>query len=166
MLLFILRHTDAGDPREWSGDDALRPLSPLGLSQAQALGEALKHQGVTLQAVVSSPLVRTRQTAEELLKAWTPPCQISFSEWLAPGEMRPRKLTEHLAELGVDSLAIVGHDPDLPEYLGWLLGVDPDHVYLKKGGAAAVSFEDEPGKGDGTLDWLVAPDWYLKESGG
>ena len=52
MLLFILRHTDAGDPREWSGDDALRPLSPLGLSQAQALGEALKHQGVTLQAVV------------------------------------------------------------------------------------------------------------------
>jgi phosphohistidine phosphatase len=165
MNLFIIRHADAGDSHQWAGDDSERPFSLLGLQQARALGSALHDRGIELQATVSSPLVRTRQTAEEVLKAWSPPCPLSFSDLLAPGELRKRKLAKQLAQLGLVSIAIVGHDPDLPAFLGWLLGVDPEHVPLKKGGAAAVSFEEEPGKGDGNLDWLIAPEWYMKESG-
>lgn len=161
MDLYIIRHADAGDPVQWPGDDDERPLSELGHKQARALGEALKQRGISLEAVVSSPLVRTRETAEDVLAAWNGTPGVQFCDLLAPGELRRRKLSKHLAELGVNSLAVVGHDPDLPEYLGWLLGTDPDQVHLEKGGVAQVRFEDWPGKRDGSLAWMLTPQWYM-----
>jgi phosphohistidine phosphatase len=161
MNLYVIRHADAGDPRQWSGDDAERPLSDLGTRQAKALGEMLKKLGAAEPTFVSSPLVRTRQTAEGVLAGFGGTAEIHFSDLLAPGELRRRKLSKHLAELGADPLAIVGHDPDLPAYLGWLLGVDPEHVHLEKGGVGFVHFEEAPGKGDGSLAWLITPEWYL-----
>src|SRR5438094_334451 len=113
MNVIIIRHADAGDPKKWTGDDADRPLSPLGQQQARALGDALKRHGVVFQAAVSSPLARTWQTAEGVLEAWPPATGITFSDLLAPGELRRRKLAKYLAGLGSPSIAIVGHDPDL-----------------------------------------------------
>jgi len=161
MNLIIIRHADAGDRNQWPGDDDERPLSDLGQRQATALGAALKTRGVVLNAVVSSPLVRTRQTAEGVLTGFGTAMEIQFSDLLAPAELRRKKLAKHLAGLGAETIAVVGHDPDVPAFLGWLLGVDPEHVHLQKGAAALVQFEDEPGKGDGTLGWLITPDWYL-----
>jgi phosphohistidine phosphatase len=161
MQVTIIRHADAGDPKQWTGDDSVRPLSPLGHQQARALGDALKRLGVVFQAVVSSTLVRAKQTAEGVLESWPPATGITFSNLLAPGELRRKKLAKYLAGLGSASLAIVGHDPDLPAFLGWLLGIDPEHVPLEKGGAACIHFEDEPGKGDGTLAWVITPQWYM-----
>jgi phosphohistidine phosphatase len=161
MNVTIIRHADAGDPKQWTGDDDARPLSPLGQQQAKALGDALKRQGIVFQSVVSSTLVRARQTAEGVLEAWPPAIGVTFSDLLAPGELRRRKLAKYLASLGVNSLAIVGHDPDLPAFLGWLLGIDPEHVPLEKGGAACVQFEEEPGKADATLVWMITPLWCL-----
>lgn len=161
MDLFIVRHADAGDSAEWPGPDSERPLSLLGHRQARALGQALHRQGVRLGAVVSSPFVRARETAEDLLAAWGDTFAPSFSDLLASGMMRKRKLSQFLAGLGLSSLAIVGHDPDLPAYLGWLLGTDPDHVPLAKGGTAYLHFDEEPAKGDGELIWMITPDWYL-----
>lgn len=164
MDLYIIRHADAGDRDQWPGNDADRPLSESGHRQARALGEALRQRGVTLGAVVASPLVRTRETAEDVLVAWPGSPGPVFCDLLAPTELRRRKLSKFLAGLGHNALAIVGHDPDLPAYLGWLLGTDPDQVVLAKGGAALVTFEDWPGKRDGTLVWMVTPDWFLGET--
>lgn len=161
MDLYIIRHADAGDREQWAGNDDDRPLTELGHRQARALGEALKQRGVTLGAVVSSPLVRTRETAEDLLASWPGSPGPVFCDLLAPGELRRRKLSKFLTALGTNSLAIVGHDPDLPDYLGWLLGTDPDQVHLEKGGAALVRFEDWPTKKDGSLAWMVTPEWFM-----
>jgi phosphohistidine phosphatase len=161
MQLYIIRHADAGDRKAWTADDSERPLSPLGHQHAKALGEALKGRGTVLNAVISSSLVRAHQTAEGVLAAWPPSVGVTISDLLAPGELRRKKLAKHLASLAVDSAAIVGHDPDLPAFLGWILAIDPEHVPLEKGGVACVHFEEEPGKGDGTLDWLITPAWYM-----
>ncbi|MDB5310579.1 MAG: phosphohistidine phosphatase [Gemmataceae bacterium] len=161
MDLYVIRHADAGNPKEWKGDDADRPLSLLGHQQARALGEAFRQRGISVGAVISSPLVRTRETAEELLRAWPGVAGPEFCDLLAPGALRRRKLSRFLAGMGGQSLAIVGHDPDLPAYLGWLLGTDPEQVHLEKAGAALVRFEDVPGKGEGTLAWMVTPEWYM-----
>ena len=165
MDLYIIRHADAGNPAEWSGPDSERPLSDLGHRQARALGQALHWQGVTLGAVISSPLVRAHQTAEDVLAAWGAGAALQFSDYLASGMMRRKKLSQFLAELGHSSLAIVGHDPDLPEYLGWLLGTDPEQAHLAKGGAVLVRFEDGPAKKEGELVWMVTPDWYVAAEG-
>ena len=165
MNLYIVRHADAGDRQAWTGDDAERPLSDLGRRQARALAEALKRRGMALDAIVSSPLVRTRQTAEELIPAAANGIGVQFCDLLAPEALKPRKLSKFLAGLGVTSAAVVGHDPDLPAYLGWLLGVDPENVHLEKGGAALVTFDGGPSKGDGRLAWSVTPDWFMTAEG-
>ena len=161
MNLYIVRHADAGDRQAWPGDDADRPLSELGRRQARALADALKRRGLTLDAIVSSPLVRTRQTAEELIPASSNGIGVQFCDLLAPEALKPRKLSKFLAGLGVTSAAVVGHDPDLPAYLGWLLGVDPENVHLEKGGAALVTLDEAPSKGSGRLAWSVTPDWFM-----
>lgn len=161
MNLYIIRHADAGNPKQWRGDDADRPLSELGHRQARALGEAFRNHQLPLDAVVSSPAVRTRETAEDFLDGWpnTPP--LHFHDLLAPGEMRRRKLGKALAALDAENVAIVGHDPDLPAFLGWLIGIDPGNIYLEKGAAALVHFDDSLEKGDGQLMWTVSPGWFL-----
>ncbi|MBX9626628.1 MAG: histidine phosphatase family protein [Gemmataceae bacterium] len=161
MNVYLIRHADAGDPRLWAGDDAERPLSELGHRQARALGETFRRLGWAVGAVASSPLVRARQTAEGFLAGGPAEAGYHESVWLAPGSLRKRKLTRDLAALGAEDVAVVGHDPDLPAYLAWLVEADPENVRLEKGGAALVTFDGEPEKGAGRLAWVVTPDWYL-----
>src|SRR5262245_8200927 len=117
MNLYIIRHADAESREEWTGDDAERPLTPLGHRQARALGEALRQRGVSLDVVVTSPMVRARQTAEGLLGTRSNGSGPELCDLLAQDAVRRRKLTKFLAHLGVENVAIVGHDPDLPSYL-------------------------------------------------
>ena len=160
MNLYLIRHADAGDPLHWDGDDADRPLTDLGRNQVRALGAAFQQRGIALDALLTSPLTRTVQTAGEFREALGAGPDPTALDLLAPDELRRRKLTKHVAGLGVGSVALVGHNPDLSAYLGWLLGIDPAQVELVKGGAALVTFEDDPAKGEGVLEWLITPTWY------
>ncbi len=160
MDLYVIRHADAGDRRQWEGDDAERPLTELGRNQSRALGAAFLARGIAVEALLTSPLTRTVQTAGEFREAFGSGPGPTACDLLAPEELRRRKLTKLIAGLGVASVALVGHDPDLPAYLGWLLGIDAAHVKLEKGGAAKVSFEDEPARGEGVLAWMLTPTWY------
>lgn len=159
MNLYLLRHADAGNPLEWEGADSERPLTDLGRRQAQALGAAFKARGIAVDAILTSPLTRTVQTAGEFREALGGPEPVAC-DLLAPELFRRRKLTKQASGLGVGSVALVGHNPDLSAYLAWLLGVDPAQTDLEKGGAALVAFEDEPAKGEGELKWLLTPAWY------
>jgi phosphohistidine phosphatase len=159
--LYIIRHADAGDSSHWSGDDSFRPLTEHGRRQARALGEGFRRQGIALDVVLTSPYVRTRETAEVLFEGLGTRCDVRLSELLASGAMRRNQLARELASVDASSLAIIGHDPDLPEFLGWLVGVEPGKVFLKKGGAAFVQCRSTPAKADGHLGWLITPAWYL-----
>jgi len=64
MSIFLVRHAKAGSRSNWEGDDLLRPLSPNGWKQAQALAKRLRKEGVT--TLSSSPYLRCRQTLEPL----------------------------------------------------------------------------------------------------
>ncbi|MEW6152764.1 MAG: phosphoglycerate mutase family protein [Actinomycetota bacterium] len=64
MALYLVRHAKAGDRRDWSPDDHLRPLSPKGQAQAVALADLLAGSGAV--RVLSSPFVRCVQTVEVL----------------------------------------------------------------------------------------------------
>ena len=159
MDLYLIRHADAGNPAEWEGDDADRPLTELGRTQARALGAAFQARGIVVDAILTSPLTRTVQTAGEFHESLGAGPAPVACDLLAPGTLRRRKVTKLVSALGLKSVALVGHDPGLPIYLGWLLGIDPGHVRLEKGGVAKVSFEDELAKGDGTLGWMLTPAW-------
>src|SRR6185437_2095194 len=138
---------------------AERPLTAAGQAQCGALAAALQRQNVRLERVVTSPLLRARQTAEGLLKHLPSPTPtLHTCDHLAPDGKR-RKLTRFLRGLGVPSVAIVGHMPDLSTYIAWLIGGKKAQIELAKAGVACIHFEDEPDKGDGVLTWLVTPQW-------
>ena len=123
MNLYLIRHAEAarleaGDDR----DDSERPLTEAGKTQSAALAAALLARGVTLNHVVSSPLLRARQTMEAMLEHWPAPAPEQLTcNALAPGG-RAKKITRFLLGLSGENVALVGHMPDLAHYAGWLVG--------------------------------------------
>jgi phosphohistidine phosphatase len=112
VRLFLVRHAEAapGDP------DDLRPLTPAGRDAARALGERLA--GQRPDAVVTSPLLRARQTAELIARA----CGLGAEpdDRLAPGATAD-DLRAAVDGLG-DTVVAVGHQPDCGEVVLALTG--------------------------------------------
>ena len=112
MRLFVVRHAEAapGDP------DELRPLTDAGRAAARALGDRLAEHG--LDAVLSSPLLRARETAEAIAR----PAGLVAEpdERLAPGADADA-VREAVAGRG-DTVVTVGHQPDCSEIVLALSG--------------------------------------------
>jgi len=161
MDLYLIRHADAL-PLGEAGilEDAERPLSESGKGQAKALAAALNKRGVHLARVLSSPALRAKQTAEQMLAAW-PGTSVGLetSDNLAMG-FKPRKLARALEDYKDNALALVGHQPDLAEFAAWLIGSRKARLDLAKGGVACINCSNGISKGGGTLEWLVTPAWY------
>ncbi|HEY3182601.1 MAG TPA: histidine phosphatase family protein [Gaiellaceae bacterium] len=102
MRVIVVRHAEAapGEP------DELRALNSAGRETARALGEQLR--GTRIDAVVSSPLLRARETAEPIARvAGVEP---ETDERLAPGASAD-DFREAVAGRG-DTVVVVGHQPD------------------------------------------------------
>jgi phosphohistidine phosphatase len=117
MLLYLCRHAKAapGEP------DAARELASEGREQALALGELLAARPDVPVLVLSSPLVRARQTAEAIAQATGAPLRIE--ERLAPGATAAALVAALAGEMG--PVATVGHQPDCSEIAVVLTGDDP-----------------------------------------
>jgi 8-oxo-dGTP diphosphatase len=75
VTIYLVRHARAGNRRAWKGEDDLRPLSPSGHRQADAITETLT--GVGAERVVSSPYVRCRQTVDPVAQRLRLPVELS-----------------------------------------------------------------------------------------
>src|SRR4051794_13616479 len=116
MRLLIVRHAEAapGNP------DELRPLTPGGRAQARALGRRLRDQGLEPDAVVSSPLLRARETANALGLG-----EPAVDERLAPGAS-PDAVRDAALGRG-ETVLVVGHQPDCGRAAAALAGgPEPD----------------------------------------
>lgn len=162
MHLYLIRHSDAA-PLGGPGidRDEQRPLTPEGEGQADALAQALRHLGVRFDALLVSPLVRAKQTAERLATKAARPKECPA---LAPGHKK-REVLEHLHGVKGDAVALVGHNPDLSELVGWFVGDKAAGIDLDKSGVACVAFDGKPAKGGGVLVWLVTPEWSAAVAG-
>jgi phosphohistidine phosphatase SixA len=114
VRLYLVRHAEAapGEP------DELRPLTAKGREQARALGEQLRADEVRPSAVLTSPLLRARETGGEIARALDVPTEPD--DRLAPGA-------------GVDDVravvdgrdgdvVVVGHQPDCSQIAAALTG--------------------------------------------
>jgi phosphohistidine phosphatase len=160
--LYFIRHADAvplGEQDITADED--RPLTEAGQAQARQVGAALRRRGVALDLILTSPLVRARQTAEGLLADWPAPApELRDCDLLAPDKKR-RKLARALNDLDKERVALVGHEPDLSAALAWLIGSKKARLEMAKAAVACVAFDAplEIDKGAGTLLWLVPPRW-------
>ena len=104
LRLYLVRHAESapGEP------DALRPLTAAGREQARSLGERLVAHGVQPDAVLTSPLLRARETGAELARAAR--TETVADERLAPGATA-ESLREAVEGRG-ETLVVVAHQPD------------------------------------------------------
>ena len=112
MRVFLVRHAEAapGEP------DELRRLTTAGRDAARALADQIVSEHPT--AVVSSPLLRARETAEVIARA----CKLEATadERLAPGATS-ETLRDAAAD-GGETVVAVGHQPDCSEIVFALTG--------------------------------------------
>jgi len=152
MQLYFLRHGLADWPDWDSARDGERPLTDEGIEKMKAEAKAIQRLGVQLDAILSSPLVRARQTAEAVARRLD--MDVIEDAALAPGfdAERLRGILRRHARAG--ALMLVGHEPDFGRSVAHLIG--GGRVAMKKGGLARVDLESlEPPSG--TLVWLLAP---------
>jgi phosphohistidine phosphatase len=116
MRLVLVRHAEAapGSP------DELRTLTAKGLEQARQLGERLRSAGIEADVVLTSPLLRARETGAAL--GFGAP---EAHEALAPGAT-DEDVREAVAGRG-DIVVVVGHQPDCGRIAAALgEGVEPE----------------------------------------
>jgi phosphohistidine phosphatase len=129
--------------------------------RARKAAAGLKHIAERPQCVLSSPLIRARQTAAILTEFAGWPKAIECPA-LAPSEP-PEEVFAALAAQKEKIVAVVGHQPGLGRLLAACLpaqvrgGVNPEAFELKKMGAALVIFSGAPRPGGGVLNWFVPP---------
>ena len=101
MRVLIVRHAEAAP----GAPDELRPLTARGRKQARALGKRLRRDGVHPDAVLTSPLLRARQTAAALELG-----EPAVDERVAPGAS-PEAFRDVVLGRG-ETVLVVGHQPD------------------------------------------------------
>jgi phosphohistidine phosphatase len=153
MELYFLRHAKAVSRAEWERADSERPLTAEGRADTARVAAFVAKLGRPLDAIVTSPYSRARETAEIVAQ------HLNLGEKLAQDELvTPGFDAGALAKIvksypDACCLMIVGHEPDFTQTVGELTG---GRIALKKGGMAYV---ETPGRSlkNAELVWLVQP---------
>lgn len=155
MNLFLLRHGNAGQRKSNPLADYKRPLDKEGKQQCILLGIALSSLKLHFDAVLSSPLKRALQTAALVGTETGFEKKIQLSEALSPtGSWNDfRRLLDSVA--ASENVLMVGHSPNLPEFLNRLLCPTgaKSAVRMRKGAIAMLDFDRGPAR----LQWLLDP---------
>ncbi|SBO44862.1 phosphohistidine phosphatase SixA [Cyanobium sp. NIES-981] len=156
MNLFLLRHGLA-EERRADRPDALRPLTAEGVERTRAVVERLVALDLRADRLLTSPLVRARQTAALAVEAGLAP-SLEEAAALEPGGSGLAGLRGQLAGLPAEArLVLVGHEPDLGDLAAHLIGAAPGTLLLKKAGLAWLQSSSASLEGPWRLRLLIGP---------
>jgi phosphohistidine phosphatase len=160
MALLVIRHAVAMERELWapSGQpDEERPLTEDGRKEMKGVVRQLRRIVPEIDVLATSPLVRARQTAEIVAKAYGE-MDITTVDALSPGGSRPTIL-EWMRAHAEQRMAVVGHAPDLDQLVAWLVtGKPKPFLALRKGGTCLLSLSThDVTPGHVELRWLISP---------
>jgi phosphohistidine phosphatase len=155
MILYFLRHASAGERVASPKKDEKRALDKEGIEQCGYVGRALVALDVQVDVILSSPLKRAAQTASLVGNELGYEGKLLFEEGLRPGAPFAdfRRMLEKYGRY--ESIMVVGHNPNLSEFLGRSVsdaGCEAS-LELKKGAVAKV----EMLRNSAALQWCLTP---------
>jgi phosphohistidine phosphatase len=155
MKVLLVRHAIALDRDTPGISDHLRPLTEEGADRFRKSARAIATL-VTANAVLTSPLLRAKQTAEILARHWP---GVSTQETESLGTGSRERFETALARLPRGStVAAVGHEPSVSEWTAQWLGAKSAEAFaFKKGGVALIEFDGVAEEGAGRLVFFLAP---------
>jgi phosphohistidine phosphatase len=169
MYLYLIRHGMAIDPDPLALDpiasDEIRPLTKTGRKKIAQVADRLSNLELKFDLIVTSPLVRTRQTADILIDRQISP-KLELSEHLKPMGQIQSWLTDWHSRSdrhSISTLALVGHEPNLSQWAElFIFGKVYDRLILKKGGIIGLKFADERvAIGTAQLSCAIAPKYFI-----
>ena len=160
MNLFLLRHGLAVEPgTPGYEEDSARPLTQKGRSALREQCAALRRLKLEFDLILSSPLVRARETAEIVAAELKLKKYLQCSDTLKPGS-DPHQLVSavHYIRPAPENVLLVGHEPHLSELISlFVTGKTEGGFALKKGGLAKLEVEKLRAGQCATLSWLLTP---------
>jgi phosphohistidine phosphatase len=154
--LYLVRHGLAADRGPEYPDDGKRPLTSQGISRLKREASALVELDVAFDVILTSPLVRCRQTAEIFATSLRSKPPIVNSDALLPGGTFGALLDELGRHGRRQRLALVGHEPDIGQLACRLLGAKRS-LEFKKGAICRIDVAALPPTAPGHLRWYLTP---------
>jgi phosphohistidine phosphatase len=154
MILYLMRHADAGVSRDNPQLDGKRGLVKEGKEQCMLMARMMGALRVQIDVIVSSPLKRALQTAQFVGTEMGYEAKVEISSALAPDADYAafQKLVEKYADR--EGVLMVGHNPNLFKFLGRIItGNGGAGVRMRKGSVARIDMSKHPP----LLQWLVDP---------
>jgi phosphohistidine phosphatase len=156
LELYLIRHGVAAARGEQYPDDSKRPLTSRGIARLKKEAKALEGLGVGFDVVITSPLVRARQTADIIVESFKTKPPVTTSDSLAPAGTPTAVIQEIAKHARKARVALVGHEPNIGELGARLIGARTP-LDFKKGAICRIDFEVLPPKGVGQLRWFITP---------
>ena len=154
--LYLVRHAIAAERGEAFPDDGKRPLTEKGIERFREIVAGLTELDVEIDVVLTSPLVRARQTADLLATGLRSSPRLVETRALAPGASYQALLDELAVLSDQEAIALVGHEPGLGQLAGRLIGTRHP-LPFKKGGVCRIDLDGLPPAGPGRLVWFATP---------
>ena len=157
MILYIVRHGIAVAHETEGVLEEERPLTEEGMEKMNKGARGLRALEVRPDLILTSPLIRARQTAEILQRVLGEAISLESIDALASGNHEEvYQAIQHRAKL--DAMMLVGHQPSLGEIAGEIAWGSGEHyVELKKGGACCLQIDSLRPSPRGTMLWLLTP---------
>lgn len=165
IKLYLMRHgiaVDIGEAGVINDED--RPLTLEGRARMKQAATGLRQLDLKLNLILTSPLLRARQTAEVVAEVLELQHKVKIIEALAPGRgfiNSEGGNAEIFLELGAhqfDRALLVGHMPDMAELTSFLLTGNRNlHIEFRKGALCAIEVSSLPPRGPGLLRWMLMP---------
>ena len=120
-------------------------------------GRYLRNLQPTVDLILCSPLLRTRQTADTVQ---TEVGNVSvFTAESLVSSANPLELLKDLGTRSTEVILLVGHEPHLSKTISLLIsGTEQAHIEMRKGTLACAIVEKPIERGHGKLQWLTSSD--------
>jgi phosphohistidine phosphatase len=171
LKLYLIRHGLAGEYGSYF-DDRVRPLTLEGQQKTHKVAKKLLNLGLKFDLILSSPLLRAKETAEilqqvglssqlETSKLLSPEGDLSsWLEWLNQWMTKSSDCSRD--KLGQRTLALVGHEPNLSNWAETLLwGKAENKFILKKAGIIGLILPEQSPIGNSQVFWVTNPKLLL-----
>lgn len=156
MVLYLVRHAIAEERGpEWP-DDTKRPLSAEGIARMREVVRGLDTLKLRIARILTSPLVRARQTADLLHDGLASHPRVEILQALAAGATPATVISALATQPADERLALVGHEPDLGQLAARLIGTRRP-IPFRKGGVCCIEMDGLPASGAGALLWFAPP---------
>lgn len=154
MILYLMRHANAGLARGNSTLDSKRGLVKEGKEQCMLMARMLSALKVQVDVIVSSPLKRAMQTAQFVGTELGFDGKVEVSEALLPTADFAAFQNMLAKYAGHEGMLAVGHNPVLYQFLGRLIaGNGNAAIRMRKASIARVDLDHHPPR----LQWLIDP---------